>query len=62
MIKVMLVDHHSLMRRAVREVLEQESDLSVVAEATNELEAETLATETQPDVLLIDPDIPGGKG
>ncbi|MBV9256536.1 MAG: response regulator transcription factor [Ktedonobacteraceae bacterium] len=62
MIKVMLVDHHSLMRRAVREVLEQESDLSVVAEANNELEAETLATETQPDVLLIDPDIPGGQG
>lgn len=62
MVKVMIVDHHSLMRRAVREVLEQESDLSVVAEAANDLEAETLATETQPDVILMDPDIPGGQG
>jgi two-component system, NarL family, nitrate/nitrite response regulator NarL len=62
MVKVMIVDHHSLMRRAVREVIEQEGDLSVVAEATNDLEAETLATQTQPDVILIDPDIPGGKG
>ncbi len=62
MVKVMIVDHHSLMRRAVREVIEQEGDMSVVAEATNDLEAETLATETQPDVILIDPDIPGGKG
>lgn len=62
MVKVMIVDHHSLMRRAVREVIEQEVDLLVVAEATNDLEAETLATETQPDVILIDPDIPGGKG
>jgi len=62
MIKVMIVDHHSLMRRAVREVIEQEGDLAVVAEATNDFEAETLATETQPDVILLDPDIPGGKG
>src|SRR5450432_3203224 len=62
MVKIMIVDHHSLMRRAVREVLEQEGDLSVVAEAANDLDAETLATETQPDVILMDPDIPGGKG
>lgn len=62
MVKVMIVDHHLLMRRAVREVIEQEGDLLVVAEAANDLEAETLATETQPDVILLDPDIPGGKG
>jgi two-component system, NarL family, nitrate/nitrite response regulator NarL len=62
MVKIMIVDHHSLMRRAVREVIEQEGDLSVVAEAANDLDAETLATETQPDVILMDPDIPGGKG
>lgn len=62
MIKIMIVDHHSLMRRAVREVIEQESDLSVVAEASNTVEAATLVTETQPDVILLDPDIPGGKG
>ncbi len=62
MVKVMIVDHHSLMRRAIREVIEQEGDLSVVAEAANDLDAETLATQTQPDVILMDPDIPGGKG
>ena len=62
MVKIMIVDHHSLMRRAVREVIEQESDLSVVAEASNTVEATTLVTETQPDVILLDPDIPGGKG
>jgi two-component system nitrate/nitrite response regulator NarL len=62
MVKVMIVDHHSLMRRAIREVIEQEGDLSVVAEAANDVDAETLATQTQPDVILLDPDIPGGKG
>jgi two-component system, NarL family, nitrate/nitrite response regulator NarL len=62
MVKIMIVDHHSLMRRAVREVIEQEGDLSVVAEASTTLEAATLATETQPDVILLDPDLPDGKG
>ncbi len=58
----MIVDNHSLMRRAVREVIEQEDDMSVVAEAYTGFEAEALATETQPDVVLMDPDIPGENG
>src|SRR6266516_468048 len=62
MVKIMIVDNHSLMRRAVREVIEQEGDLSVVAEACNGFEAEALAVETQPDVILMDLDIPGGNG
>jgi two-component system, NarL family, nitrate/nitrite response regulator NarL len=62
MTKVMIVDNHSLMRRAVREVIEQEDDMSVVAEACSGLEAETLTMENQPDVILMDPDIPGENG
>jgi two-component system, NarL family, nitrate/nitrite response regulator NarL len=58
----MIVDDHTLMRRAVREVIEQESDLTVVAEASNGLEAEGLAHETQPDVILMDLDMPGCDG
>jgi two-component system nitrate/nitrite response regulator NarL len=62
MVKIMIVDHHPLMRRAVREVIEQEHDLYVVAEASNTLEATMRTTETLPDVILLDPDIPGGQG
>lgn len=62
MVKIMIVDHHSLMRRAVREVIEQEQGMLVVAEAANTLDAKTLAMETLPDVILMDPDIPGGEG
>src|SRR6202022_3676836 len=58
----MLLDDHTLMRRAVRGVIEQEDDLAVVAEASNGLEAEALAQETQPDVILMDLDMPGCNG
>lgn len=62
MVNILIVDDHSLMRRAVREVVEKESDLSVVAEACNGIEAETQAAQTQPDVVLMDLDMPGCSG
>ncbi|QBD78417.1 response regulator transcription factor [Ktedonosporobacter rubrisoli] len=62
MVKILVVDDHLLMRRAVREVIEKEGDLSVVAEAGNGLEAETRAAETQPDVVLMDLDMPDCNG
>ncbi|MBV9230224.1 MAG: response regulator transcription factor [Chloroflexi bacterium] len=62
MVKILIVDDHSLMRRAVREVVEQESDLTVAAEAANGHEAEVQAAETQPDVVLMDLDMPDCNG
>src|SRR5581483_9936417 len=62
MVNILIVDDHSLMRRAVREVIEKESDLSVIAEAANGMEAETQAQRTQPDVILMDLDMPDCSG
>jgi DNA-binding NarL/FixJ family response regulator len=62
MVNVLIVDDHSLMRRAVREVLEKEEDLTVVAEACNGQEAEVQAAQTQPDVILMDMDMPDCSG
>jgi two-component system nitrate/nitrite response regulator NarL len=62
MVNVLIVDDHSLMRRAVREVLEKEDDLTVIAEACNGQEAETQAAQTQPDVILMDMDMPDCSG
>lgn len=62
MVNVLIVDDYSLMRRAVREVIEKEDDLTVVAEACNGQEAETQAAETQPDVILMDMDMPDCSG
>lgn len=62
MVNVLVVDDHSLMRRAVREVIEKESDMSVIAEASNGREAEAQAERTQPDVILMDLDMPDCSG
>lgn len=62
MVRVMIADDHLLMRRVLREVIEQESDLELVAEASNGNEAEQLAAQTQPDVVLMDLDMPGCDG
>ena len=62
MVNILIVDDHSLMRRAVREVVEQEEDSTVIAEASNGHEAEVQAAHTQPDVVLMDVDMPDCNG
>ncbi len=62
MATILIVDSHSLMRRAVREIIEQEAHLSVIGEASTGQEAEMLAEQTQPDVVLMDVDMPDCNG
>ncbi|MBE3557860.1 MAG: response regulator transcription factor [Ktedonobacteraceae bacterium] len=62
MVSILIVDDHLLMRRAVREVVEKEEDLQVVAEASNGAEAEAQAAQVQPDVVLMDLDMPDCDG
>lgn len=58
----MIADDHTLMRRVVREILEKEDDLEVVAEARNGLEAAEQAAQVQPDVVLMDLNMPECDG
>jgi two-component system, NarL family, nitrate/nitrite response regulator NarL len=62
MAKVMIVDDHALIRRIVRQVIEKAGDLEIVAEASNGYEAETKAAQTQPDVVLMDLEMPDCDG
>lgn len=60
MIKVMVVDDHRLIRRGIVLLLEKAVDIQVVAEAENGCDAISLATQTEPDVVLLDISMPNG--
>ena len=54
MIRVLLADDHQLIRLGVRRLLEAESDIDIVGEASDGLEVQKLARELLPDVILMD--------
>ena len=53
-IKVLIADDHAVVREGTRQILEQEPDLEVVAEAADVEEAVRLAGSSKPDVAIID--------
>jgi DNA-binding NarL/FixJ family response regulator len=61
-ISVLLVDDHSLVRRGFRRMLEDASDIAVVAEAGDAEEAVRLAHALTPDVIVMDCALPGMSG
>src|SRR3954453_16545592 len=61
-ISVLLVDDHSLVRRGFRRMLEDESDISVVGEASSGTEAVDLARKLKPEVILMDCALQGESG
>lgn len=62
MIRLLVVDDHQLVRSGLRRILEAESDFEVVAEAVSGEEALRLARELNPDVVLMDINMPGMGG
>jgi len=62
MIRVLLVDDQSVMRQAVGTWLGIEPDMNIVGEAESGEAALTLVPELQPDVVLMDIDMPSIDG
>lgn len=62
MLKVLIVDDHALVRRGIRRLLDDLSDMTVVAEADSGEQALLLAKQYQPDVVLLDIKMPGIDG
>lgn len=58
-IKVLLVDDHKIVRQGVRAYLHTLQDIQVVAEAESGQAALAAAQESQPDVVLMDLEMPG---
>jgi two-component system, NarL family, response regulator LiaR len=61
-ITILIADDHTLFRRGIRKMLEDEEDLVVVAEAANGAEALQLVHEHVPDVVLMDIQMPEMDG
>lgn len=53
-IRLLLVDDHLIVRRGLASLLDDEPDLSVVAEAGSGEEAISMAAEHKPDVVILD--------
>ena len=61
-IRVVLADDHAVVRKGIREFLEQEGDIVVVAEAVDGVQAVSLVVEHRPDVAVLDIQMPGMSG
>ncbi len=61
-LRVLVCDDHALFRRGLQMVLEQESDLELVGEASDGVEAVQKAQELMPDVILMDVRMPRRSG
>ncbi|UCB52045.1 MAG: response regulator transcription factor [Candidatus Zixiibacteriota bacterium] len=53
-IKLLVADDHKIFRQGIKKLLEEESDLQVVGEASDGRDAVKKATELKPDVILMD--------
>lgn len=57
-IRIMLVDDQDIVRQGIASLIERESDLQVVCEASNGEDAVSLARKVHPDVVLMDINMP----
>lgn len=62
MIRVLLADDEAMIRSALAALLRLEDDIDVVAECADGLQAVALAEKLQPDICLLDLEMPGLDG
>jgi len=61
-LRIVIVDDHPLLRSGIRRVLEAEEDFEVVGEASDGKEAVGRALELEPDIILMDINLPEMNG
>lgn len=62
MISILIADDHPLIREALRHVLEEQPDFTIVGEASDGLESVELALKLKPDVVIMDIGMPKLNG
>ena len=61
-ISILLAEDHKIVREGTRQLLEQSTDMKVVGEASDGLEAVRMAAVIQPDVIVMDVRLPRLNG
>jgi two-component system, NarL family, response regulator DevR len=61
-IRVYLLDDHEVVRRGLRDLLEQEDDIEVVGESGSAVDAAHRIPALKPDVAVLDGRLPDGSG
>jgi two-component system response regulator NreC len=61
-ITIVLADDHAVVRGALRALLDGEDDMEVVGEATDVESARSAVRGAEPDVLILDVNMPDGLG
>ncbi|HEY1110640.1 MAG TPA: response regulator transcription factor [Opitutaceae bacterium] len=60
--RIFLVEDHGVVREGIKRLLERRSDMEVVGESEDGLQALEKIQETQPDVVMMDISLPGSSG
>lgn len=61
-IKVIIADDHALIREGIKQILELESDIAVIGQAGDGEEAYNMTMELNPDIVLLDINMPRLNG
>ena len=62
MVRVLLADDHDIVRRGLRDMIEEQHGWQICAEATNGRQAVELAVQERPDIALLDLSMPELNG
>jgi len=60
--RVVIIDDHPVFRRGLREIIEESSGFKIVGEASDGVMALNLIEELQPDIAIVDIDMPHMNG
>jgi DNA-binding NarL/FixJ family response regulator len=61
-LRILLADDHPLMRRGIRDALDSEKDMEIVAEASSGAQVLPLVSHTAPDLVILDLRLPEVDG